>query len=154
VSAVVTPVATVSYAGTPYGAPPRRIGATATLMVRADTIEVIVDKERCTHRRRDRVRTVQRLPEQRREILTVIHGQRKQNYFRRECLLQLGPAAFDFLEQLIHRSSAGSWSPVVNELFELLQDHGADLLSAAFAECHRLGRYDASSVAQAIRRAA
>jgi transposase len=154
VSRVITPMATVTHEGTAYGAPPKRIGATALVLVQAKSLEIVVDREQCTHVRRDGCKVVQRLPEQRREMLTVIHGQRKQNYFRRESLLQLGPAAFDFLEQLVHRSPSGSWSPVVNDLFELLQDHGEGPMLAALAACHRLGCYDTLSVTRELRRAA
>lgn len=154
VSRLITPMATVTHEGTAYGAPATRIGATATLLVGAKTIEVVVGDLRCTHQRRDGTKAVQRLPDQRREVLAVIHGDRKQNYFRRECLLQLGPEAFDFLEQLIHRSTGGSWSPVVGELFDLLHDHGADAMRAALAASHAQQRYDAGTVARELRRVA
>ncbi len=153
-SRVISPMATVSFDGTSYTAPPRRIGATATLFVTAGHVELVVDQERCRHVRQDLTGQVMRLPEHRTEMLAVIHGQRKVNYFRRQCLLELGPEAATFLEQLVHRHPGGTWSPVVNELFDLLQKHSPTALRAALAACHREGRYDALSVHRQLRRVA
>ena len=153
-SATISPTATILWRGTSYGAPPKRIGATATVLIRASTVEVVIDDDHQVHRREDGSNRIIRSREDRREFLAVIHGQRKKNYFRRQCLLELGPATHDFLEQLIHRSVGGSWSPVVHELFELLQEHGADAMRRALAVCHLAGRYDDASVAGELRRAA
>jgi hypothetical protein len=150
-SRLVTPMATVSYAGTPYSAPPRRIGATATLLVRAHRIDMFIDQERWSHVRKDGVASVQRLPEHRRDMLLVVHGDRKENFFKRECLLELGPAAHDFMEQLVHRTR---WSPEVDTLFELLQTHSPEAMCRAMAACHAKGHYSAAAVAGALRRAA
>lgn len=150
-SRIITPMATVSYAGATYSAPPKRIGATATLLIRADRIDLVVDQERCSHVRKDGARAVQRLPEHRREVLAIVHGERKRSFFKRECLLELGPPAHDFLEQLVHRTR---WQPEVESLYALLQDHSNEAMCRAFAACHAAGRYSAGAVAAELRRAA
>jgi len=151
----ISVMATVPFQGTPYSAPPKRVGATATLLVRAHQIEMRLDGvEPWTHARRDHAGTVQRLPEHRREMLTVVHGQRKHNYFKRECLLELGRPAFDFLEQLVHMHEGGAWAPEVDKLFDLLQGHGEDELRLALARCNADRTWSARAVARAIRRVA
>ena len=153
-SVTISPMATVRFLGTPYAAPPERIGATATLFVRAGHIDLELDGQRWRHVRMDHTPDVQRLPELRRDMLVVIHGRRKHNYFKRQCLLELGPDAHDFLEQLVHRHVGGTWSPVVNDLFDLLQAYPATAMRVALRACHELGKYDAASVAAFVRRAA
>jgi transposase len=147
-------MATVPYAGTPYSTPPKRLGAPVTLLVRAEWIDMHIGELHWRHRRRDGVKTVQRLPEHRREMLTVVHGERKHRYFERQCLLELGRPAHDFLEQLVHRHHGGSWYPEVQKLFELLLRWGDDELRRAFERCNAEGAYSARAVARAIRRAA
>ena len=153
-SVTISPMATVRFLGTPYAAPPERIGAMVTLLVRAGHIDLELDGERWRHVRRDHTPEVQRLPELNRAMLLVIHGRRKHNYFKRQCLLELGPEAHDFLEQLVHRHVGGTWSPVVNELFDLLQEVPATAMRIALRACHAQGKYDAASVAAVVRRAA
>lgn len=158
-SKTITPMATVGFHGTPYSAPPDRIGATVTLYVRATTITMELPASRpakkkeapWTHQRVDGASTVQRLPDHRRSMLTVIHGARKHNYYKRECLLELGTPAHDFLEQMIHRYPGGKWSLEVTELFELLHDHGERKLRKALAACHARGEWTARAVACQLR---
>lgn len=150
----VSVMATVPYAGTPYSAPPKRVGAPATLLVRAEWIDMHLGDLHWRHKRRDHVKTVQRLPQHRREMLKVVHGERKHRYFKRECLLELGRPAQSFLEQLIHRHNGGAWSPEVDRLFELLLRFGEDDLRRAFERCNAERKYTARAVANAIRRAA
>lgn len=153
-SVTISPMATVRFLGTPYAAPPERIGATVTLLVRAGHVDIELDGERWRHVRSDHTPEVQRLPELNRAMLVVIHGRRKHNYFKRQCLLELGSEAHDFMEQLIHRHVGGTWSPVVNDLFDLMQDHSATAMRIALRTCHEKGQYDAASVAAIVRRAA
>ena len=153
-SVVVLPTATFSYNGTLYSAPPSRIGAPGTLFVRAKTLELVVNGERAIHERADHVKTVQRLPQHRRAMLTVIHGERKMNYYRRQCLLELGEPAQLFLEQLVHRHPGGSWTKEVNQLFDLLGHYSDDDIRWALSECTAHERFDAASVRRQLRGAA
>ena len=120
--ATVTPMGTVSWGGTPYFATARYIGAPVTLFVRHHTVEIVVGDgaERCTHTRQDNLGVVQRLPGQREDMLAAVHGRRKQATFRRQCLLELGQAAWSFLSVLVHRCPDGRWELPCTDLFELL----------------------------------
>jgi transposase len=153
-SATVKPMAFVTVRGSSYMVSPKRIGATATVMLRAESLDIILDREKWTYPREDWADKVFWLPELRKEMVLVVHGERKRTYFKRECILELGDAAQDFLEQLVHRHDAGTWAPVVHEVFDLLQQYGPDATRQALASCHAQRRYTAGSVLDALRRAA
>lgn len=152
----VTPMGTVSYGGTAYFATAKRIGAPATLFVRKDEIEIVVanDVERSTHARRDHARTVQRLPHQREDMLAAIHGKRKIATFRRQCLLELGRPAWEFLGILVHRCPEGRWEVPCSDLFDLLMAHGDQAMRGAFARCVACERYTVADVRRALAEAA
>lgn len=150
-SATVTPVATVVVRGTPYQIDPKAIGTVATVLVQRDSIEVItVRGTQARHPRRDGVRTVQRLPGQATEVLARLHGERKRNYYQRECILSLGAAAAAFLESLIHARGNGGWVREVARLFTLLEEHGPDRLNAALTKCVERDRHDIFAVEAAL----
>lgn len=151
-SATVTPVATVVVRGTPYQVDPKAIGTVATVLVQRDAIEVItVRGTKAVHSRRDGERTVQRLPGQASEVLALLHGERKRNYYQRECLLALGPVAAVFLEHLIHARGNGGWVREVARLFALLEERGPDRLRTALARCVEQERYDLFAVEAALK---
>lgn len=150
----ITPMGTLNYVGTSYSTPPERIGAAATLYVRQHRIDMAVGKTKWSHDRADHTGKIRRLDEHRRAVLAVIHGERKRRYFRRQCLLELGPPAHDFLEQLVHRCPGGTWSPHVDVLYELLINYGSEDLTEALAECVKAKRFDAAAVAREFRRVA
>jgi len=154
-SATVTPVATIVVRGTPYQVDPKAIGTVATVLVRRDTIEVItVRGTTVTHPRHDGSRTVQRLPGQATEVLARLHGERKRNYYQRECLLALGADAAAFLENLIHARGNGGWVREVARLFILLEECGPDRLRAALTRCVAAGRHDLFAVEAALKEVA
>lgn len=134
-SVTVTPMGTVPFAGTSYFATARKIGAPATLLVRASSVEIVVGDERSVHERKDHTGKVRRLPHQRQEMLAVVHGERKIATFRRQCLLELGQAAWAFLGVLVHRCPSGRWEEPCSELYDLLMMYGDDALRDAFAVC-------------------
>lgn len=151
-SATVTPVATVVVRGTPYQIDPKAIGTVATVLVQRDRIEVItVRGTKAVHPRRDGSRTVQRLPGQASEVLALLHGERKRNYYQRECILALGPAAAVFLENLIHARGNGGWIREVTRIFALLEQHGPDRLRTALATCVKQERHDLFAVEAALK---
>lgn len=152
-TATVTPLGTVSWGATPYFATAKRIGAPATLLVRRDTIEIIVGEgiERCVHPRQDGLRKVQRLPGQRDDMLGAVHGRRKQATYRRQCLVELGQPARDFLGVLVHVCPNGHWEQPCAELFDLMQAHGDVPMRAAFARCVAQQRYQVVDVERALR---
>lgn len=150
----ITPMGTVNYGGTSYSTPPERIGAPATLYVRSNRIDMEAGTAKWSHLRKDGVGGVRRLPEHRRDVLDVLHGERKKRYFRRQCLLELGTPAHDFLEQLVHACPNGAWSPHVDTLYGCLVDYGGPDLTAAFDACVRRREFTATAVTRELRRAA
>ncbi|MFO0675316.1 MAG: IS21 family transposase [Polyangiaceae bacterium] len=146
----VTPMGTVPFAGTSYFASAKRIGAPATLLVRARTVEILVGEERAVHPRQDHSGEVRRLPHQRQDMLAAVHGKRKLSTFRRQCLLELGQSAWAFLSVLVHRCPHGRWEEPCSELYDLLTVHGDDVLRAAFERCVRDGVYHVEAVRRAL----
>lgn len=142
----VTPMGTVPFAGTSYFASAKRIGAPATVLVRATTIEILVGADRAVHEREDHTGKVRRLPHQRHDMLAAVHGKRKVATFRRQCLLELGQSAWSFLGVLVHRCPKGRWEEPCSELFDLLSEHGDDALRAAFERCVAADRFDVGAV--------
>lgn len=154
VSATVTPMGTISFEGTPYFATAKRIGAPATIFVRRDTLDIVVGEERCTHRRVDGMGVVQRLPGQRQDMLAALHGKRKIATFRRQCLLELGQPAWAFMSVLVHVCPDGRWEEPCTELYELLREHGAEELCAAFDRCVLRKHFTVDAVRAAMREVA
>jgi hypothetical protein len=70
-SATVTPMGTVSCEGTQYAATERHLGATATLLVRKDELEVIVNGQRSVHARADHTGEVNRAAGDRAPVRTA-----------------------------------------------------------------------------------
>jgi transposase len=150
--AVVAPTGTVSVRGTAYFASARRIGAPASIAIRANSVEIVVGDagERSVHVRTDGAGVVQRLPAQRVEILAAVHGRRKQATFRRQCILDLGEEAWEFLSVLVHRHPGGNWEGPCSELYELLEVHGDEVLRSAFSQCNARKQHTVKDVIAAI----
>ena len=149
-TATVTPTGTISFAGTPYFATARRIGAPATLFVRRHEVEIVVGDERVVHRRRDGLGVVQMLPSQRSDLLAAVHGRRKKATARREALLRVGKPAWAFLTVLTHRHPDGRWERPCDDLYGLLERHGDEAMLAAFERCVLHHRYTVDDVVAAL----
>jgi hypothetical protein len=126
VTATVTPMGTVSVLGTSYSATARRLGTPATVHVRQHTIEIELADERSVHPREDRTGEVRRLPQHREDVLAALHSRRQKLTFQRQCLLELGQPAWDFLGHLVHLEPNGRWERPCDELFALLRCHEDD----------------------------
>jgi transposase len=148
----VLPTGMVHVFGTSYSVDPKKVGAPAVAFMRESTVEIVINGVRCTHQRLDYSDDPQRLPEHNQAMLAAVHGERKRNTFKRQCLWELGDGARNFLERLIHRIGAhGSWSMPVHRLYALLEEHGAEAMAAALTRCHDQCRYDVSDVVRALR---
>ena len=134
-TATVTPMGTVSVLGTSYSATARRLGAPAVVLLRKDRIDIRIDDEHCSHVRADHTGEVRRLPEHREAVLAVLHGNRKEATFRRQCLLELGQPAWQFLGMLVHLVPHGRWEAPCTELYKMLVDYGDTPMREAFARC-------------------
>ena len=153
-SATVTPMGTISYKGTTYSATARHLGAPATVLARAATLEIVVAGQHSTHAREDGTNEVRRLPEHRLEVLGALHGARKVATFRRQCLLELGAPAWQFMGPLVHRCPDGRWARPCHELFDLLTEYGDGAMRDAFTRCVARGTFDVAAVRAVLREAA
>jgi hypothetical protein len=153
-SATVTPMGTVSCEGTQYAATERHLGATATLLIRKNKVEVIVSGQRSVHARADHTGEVRRLPSQRAAVLQVLHGDRKRATFRRRCLLELGPEARSFLAPLVHTCPDGRWDQPCEQLYGLLLKHGDAAMRLALGRCVDKRAFSVSAVLAALEVAA
>jgi len=149
----VLPTGMVHVFGTSYSVDPRRLGAPAMALIGRDTVEIAIGATRCTHRRIDHAPQPQRLPEHRQAVLAVVHGERKANAFKRQCLWELGGAAREFLEMLVHRCGANAtgWYRPVLQLYTLWDEHGSEALTAALAICHEQRDWTVPGVVRALK---
>ena len=153
-TATVTPMGTIAFRGTTYSATARYLGAPATLLVRRWHIDIHVGDEHSEHVREDHTGAVRRLPAHREDVLAALHGRRKLATFRRQCLLELGGPAWQFLGQLIHRCPDGRWEKPCSDLYELLCAHGDGAMLDAFTRCVARSTFTVSAVRTALREAA
>lgn len=153
-SATVTPMGTVTFRGTSYSATATHLGAPATLLVRKQSIDIYVGGEHCEHLRADHTGEVRRLPAHREDVLAVLHGKRKLATFRRQCLLELGQPAWQFLGHLVHQCPLGRWEKPCSDLYDLLTVHGDGAMLDAFTRCVARATFTVTAVRAALREAA
>lgn len=149
----VLPTGMIHVMGTSYSVDPTKVGAPAIALLRGEEVEIVISGKRCTHRRIDWCDLPQRLPAHRREMLGVVHGERKRNSFQRQCLWEVGPNGQLFLERLIHRLGPDSsgWYGPVKRLYALLEEHGDRAIETAFGVCTAQGRFEINAVVAALR---
>jgi transposase len=150
-SAVVSPTGSVRFRGTGYSVDPRYLGAPATLTILASRILIEVGKSRCEHVREDYTNEIRRLPQHSLAMATVITAERKQSYFKRQCLLELGPDAQQFLDRLIMGAYGNSWYRDIHRLFDLYQRHGHAELLAAMRDANQRHVYSYAEVARRLK---
>lgn len=149
-TATVTPMGTISINGTSYSATDTKLGAPATVHIRAKRLDIDVSGERCVHVREDHTGEVRRLAVHRESVLAALHGKRKLTMFRRQCLLELGQPAWLFLGELIHIEPCGRWERPCEDLFDLLRPHTDDEMRAAFTCCVGQRRYTVDAMRAAL----
>ena len=86
------------------------------------------------------------LPEHRAARLAAVAGKRGRRYLKRQDLFDIGPAAVDYLSEIVHRRPR-SWSGDVDELHDLLQTHGPVALHHAIEGALAAQTYGAEYVA-------
>lgn len=148
---VVSPTGSVKFRGTGYSVDPRYLGAPANLTILANRIVIEVGKSRCEHIREDHTGEIRRLPEHSLAMATLITAERKQTYFKRQCLLELGPEAQRFLDRLIMRAHGNTWYRDIHRLFDLYQRHGHAELLAAMHDANRVHTCTYAEVARRLK---
>ena len=150
-SGVVSPTGTVRFHGTAYSVDPRFLGAPATIRVFERRLAIEVGGSRCEHIRADYTDDVRRLPEHSLAMATVITASRKQTYFKRQCLMELGETAQRFLDRLIMRAPGNSWYRDIHRLFDLYQRHDHASLLIAMGEALSAGQSDVTAISRRLK---
>ncbi len=123
----------VSYEGREYSMPPAAIDQPATLHLYRDRIEIVTKTGAVSGHPRDlRPGQASILPEHHAAMVEAVRGVRGRLYDQRQSLWELGPAAEQWLTELVHRRPA-RWRPDVEQCFRDLQDDGPAALLDAFA---------------------
>jgi transposase len=122
---MVGPTGMVSYRGIRYAMPAAAIGFPATLHLYLDRVRITAGKYEITHPRFPKEGKISYPPEVRAQHLATVSGTRGRLYFKRERLLELGPAVVHFLTEVVHRRPR-TWKGDVEDLYGLLEKVGAE----------------------------
>jgi len=128
VAVTVGPTAMVTYQGIRYAMPAAACGLPATLWLYPDRVKIVTagSRHEAVHPRFPAHGSVSYLPGQRAAQLAAVAGARKQLYFMRERILELGPVGEGYLTELIHQRPH-TWKGDVERLFALLEELGDGL---------------------------
>lgn len=145
----VGPTAEVTFEGVRYSMPPAATHVAGTLFLFEDRVRIIAGRFTAEHRRRGRDELSAPLPEHRAAKVAAVHGKRAKLYEKRQQLLDLGPEALALLTDITHREPQLS-SGRVEELYDLLESHGDDVLRSAIARAVQLGQLTVAAVVRAL----
>jgi transposase len=150
-SGTVGPTGLVECLGTPYAVNPHRLGAPATILIRQATVEFVTGNDSVTYERDDGSRTPHRKVEYSLAEVAMVTESRKRTYIKREYLLNLGPAAWTFVDQLVARHAGNTWYPHVHRLYDTAVAVPALVFLAACERCHQRRTYAVADVQAALR---
>jgi len=127
---LVGPTGVVRHDDHPYSMPPEAIGIAGTLYLYRDKVRIVAGRHEALHPRLCEPGAKSILPEHRAQAVAAVSGKRAKRYLKREHLLQLGGAAYEYITEIVHRRP-GAWLHDVDLLHELLQHHGEHALREA-----------------------
>jgi len=148
----VGPTATVLHDTHLYSMPPEAIGIAGTLFLYRDRVHIVAGRYEAWHPRLFEPGAKSTLPDHRAQLVAAVSGKRAKRYLKREQLLELGPAALEYLTEVVHRRPR-AWTLEVEALHALLQEHGAERLRAAFVHALEQGTYGTEYVVHFLREA-
>jgi transposase len=148
---MVGPTAIVSHQGRGYSMPPEAIGIAGTLYLHRERVRIIAGRFEAIHPRQLERGARSTLPEHRAQLVAAVSGRRAKRYLEREHLLALGRPALEYLTELTHRRPR-LWVRDVHQLHELLQQHGGEILRAAFERGLTERLFGAEYIAHALPR--
>jgi transposase len=128
---VVSATAYVTHATHRYSMPPDALGVAGTLYLYRDTVRIVAGRFEARHPRLWAPDAISTLAEHRTLLVAAVSGKRGKRYLQRQHLLELGPAAHEYLTELIHRRPRRGMQEV-EQLHALLQTHGAPATRRAF----------------------
>jgi transposase len=149
----VGPTAEVFFDGLPYSMPPEATHIAGTLFLYQDRLRIVAGRFQAEHRRRNKGEPPAPLPEHRAAKVAAVHGARAKLYEKRQQVLNLGHDALTLLTEITHRSPQRS-SRYVEELYDLLEEHGDDVLREAIGQAVRDGYLSVSGVTRALAKSA
>jgi transposase len=126
----VGPTGTVLYDGHAYSMPPEAISMPATLHLYRERVRIVAGQWEAVHPRKFAPHESSTLAEHRAALVAAVSGKRGKRYLKRQQLLDLGEPMFRYLTEIVHRRPKG-WISEVDQLHELLQKHGPELLLRA-----------------------
>jgi len=138
---MVGPTGYVLFETRHYSMHPESIGIAGTLSLHRDKVRIVAGSFEATHDRLTEPHTKSTLPEHRLALVAAVSGKRGKRYLKRQQILDVGGPALDYLTEITHRRPR-EWTCEVDQLHELLQLHGQDILRAAFAQAisaHTIG---------------
>ena len=147
----VGPTATVSFQGAIYSMPAEAMGANATLLLYPKKVRIIVSKKIEASHDRKSSGGVSTLPKHATSVLAQRSGERAQNYYKRQRLLETGPPAEAFMTNLVH-AHPFTWMGDVNTLFDLWLEHGPLRMAQAFQTALEKGWYGTESIERWLRK--
>jgi len=130
---VVSAMAYVTYETDSYSMPPDAIGISGTLYLYRETVRIVAGRFEARHPRLAESHGISTLAEHRTQLVAAVSGKRGKRYLKRQHLLELGPAAHEYLTELTHRRPR-LWGKDVEQLHALLQRHGAAATRLAFEQ--------------------
>jgi transposase len=141
----VGPTGMVQFDGAAYSMPAEAVSVSGTLFLYPERVRIVAGRHQVEH---PRLHSGQRsvLSEHRSSAVAAVSGKRAKRYLKREHLLELGPAAHEFLTELVHRRPR-LWIADVDRLHDLLQHHGESRMLAALQAAVRQKVYGAEYVA-------
>jgi hypothetical protein len=149
VPVVVGPTATVVLdEGHVYELAPSTCGMTGTAYVHRDHVRFEIGRYRVILPR-ETGPTPTTTPEIRAARLADVSGQRGRRYLRRQQVLDVGPAAVQFITEVVH-ARPKDWYGVVDVLHDLLQRHGPSTLHLALRAAVANGTHDVAYVLEVL----
>jgi transposase len=142
----VGPTAEVVHDSNAYSMPPDAAGLAGTLFLYRDRLRIVAGRFEAEHSRKKGRNEKSILPEHRAARLATMAGQRGRRYLKRQHIFEVGPAAVDYLSEIVHRRPR-SWSDDVDQLHDLLQVHGPAALHHAIERALAARTYGAEYVA-------
>jgi hypothetical protein len=115
-------------------------------------VRIIAGRFQACHRRRKKGEPKETLPEHRASTLAAVHGKRAKLYYKREALLNFGPAALALLTEITHREPRLS-SRRVEDLYALLDKHGDEAMRDAVERAVSAGTLSVAGVRRALKSA-
>lgn len=142
----------VEYERIRYSMPPNTIGIPGTLFLYPERVRIVTrDGSEVEHPRRPAVGNTSYCSEHRVAKLAAVHGERARLYQKRQEILELGPPAEKLLTEWVHQPGM-NWKPQVEQLHDLLLDHGPLRTLRAIERVLLNGHHHAKAIAWVLER--